>query len=125
MTKFEKVSEPMEMDFYSIEMNDRGEKQIHISGFTEKGDEWRCIDVCWFIEPLEKFIKHVSELKDHVGIEYATHTQYQKDYLEKGGIVRTINEYFDGKPADYILSFPEITIDSPCGNYVSLFYRQI
>lgn len=120
MTKFEKVSEPIELDFYSIEMNDDGEKQIHISGFTEKGDEWRCIDVCWFIEPLEKFIKHVSELKDYVEIKYATHTQYQ-DNLTEDETVQTINEYFSGNPADYILSFSEITMDTPCGNYVSLF----
>ena len=28
-----------------------------------------------------------------------------------------INHCFDGKPADYLLRFEDVTIDTPCGNY--------
>ena len=45
--------------------------------------------------------------------------QYAHDDDEES-IVNTTNSYFDGSPADYELPYKEITIDTPCGNYVNI-----
>ena len=117
MKKFEKVTEHQDLDFYSIELNSKGVKQIHISGFTYYGDHPELVEVCWFIEDLDEFICHVADDESYVDNELSEYKQYIKDCTDEE-IVNIINEYFNGKPADYILDYKEITMNTPCGNYV-------
>lgn len=118
MTKFEKVPYPMAVDFYSIETDDKGEKQIHFSGWIEKNDDgWRYVEVCFFIEPLRDFVKNFAENEDYLNEEYSRYKQYICDVTEEE-TVNIINSYFNGSPADYILSYSDVTMNTPCGNYI-------
>ena len=129
MEKFEKVSKPQELDFYTISVVD-GVKVIHINGYSYKsdsteyitkenpnGDYWANMECCWFLEPLEEFIQNLRADYNYVNDTYSELNQYQGDYTE-GEMVEIINHYFNGKPADFYLPFEEITMDTPCGNYV-------
>lgn len=117
MNHFGRITEPEELDFYTINSTQDGKKEIHILGFTSHGDDWKGSEVCGLTEPLEEFIQHVNENKDYVNETYSEHKQYEEDYSEEE-IVNYINSYFNGKPASYRLPFSEITLDTPCGNYV-------
>ena len=130
MEKFEKVTKPLELDFYSISEVD-GIKVIHIFGYSYKSDSmefvskqnpdgiyWANMECCWFIEKVEDFIQHLKTNKNHIDDTYAELKQYQGDYTSKW-MIDIINHYFNGKPADFYLSFEEITMDTPCGNYVN------
>lgn len=129
MEKFEKVTKPLELDFYSISEVD-GIKVIHIFGYSYKSDSmefvskqnpdgvyWANMECCWFIEPLEEFIQNLRADYNYVNDSYCEVKQYQSDNNDEQ-MVNIINHYFDGKPADFYLSFEEITMDTPCGNYV-------
>ena len=117
MEKFEKVTTPVELDFYSI-FEKEGVKYIHIFGYSYKSDTyWANMECCWFIEKLADFIKHLKENDQYVDDTYCDVSQYQSDKND-AEMADTINTYFDGKPADYYLPFEEITEETPCGNYV-------
>lgn len=120
MEKFKKVSEPIETDFYSIYRNKKGEKEIHINGYTYYGDQFEVVDVCWFIEPLKEFVKHIADNDDYVDEMLGEHKQYHLDMTDEEG-VSAINEYFNGNPADYVLHYTEITEDTPCGNFITSY----
>ena len=116
--RFEVATEPKELNFYSIDESNDGGKEIHISGYTYKGDDhWECTDVCWFIEPLAEFIQHVKENENYVDEQMSEYKQYIKDCTAEE-LTDIINHYFNGERADYYLPFGEITLDTPCGNYV-------
>lgn len=130
MEKFEKVTKPLELDFYSISEVD-GIKVIHIFGYSYKSDSmefvskqnpdgvyWANMECCWFIEPLEEFIQNLRADYNYVNDAYCEVKQYQSDNNDEQ-MVNIINHYFDGKPADAYLAFEEITMDTPCGNYVN------
>ena len=130
MEKFNEVTKPISLDFYSI-YEDGGVKYIHIFGYsyesssndyvTEEnpnGIYWANMECCWFIESLANFIQHVKENENYVDDTYCELKQYQGDYTAER-MVDIINHYFNNKPADYYLSFEDITEDTPCGNYVS------
>ena len=130
MEKFEKVTKPLELDFYSISEVD-GIKVIHIFGYSYKSDSmefvskqnpngvyWANMECCWFIEPLEEFIQNLRADYNYVSDSYCEVKQYQSDNNDEQ-MVNIINHYFDGKPADFYLPFEEITMDTPCGNYVN------
>ena len=130
MEKFEKVTKPLALDFYSIS-EDNGVKFIHVNGYSYKSDSmeyvseenpdgtyWANMECCWFIEQLEEFIKKLHENENYIDDTYCDLNQYQGDHSENE-MVDIINHYFDGKPADFYLPFGEITMDTPCGNYVS------
>lgn len=130
MEKFEKVKKPVALDFYSI-YEDGGVKYIHIFGYSYKsssmeyvskknpnGTYWANMECCWFIEKVEDFIQHLKTNENHIDDTYAELKQYQGDYTPKE-MANIINHYFNGKPADFYLSFEEITMDTPCGNYVN------
>ena len=118
MKKFHPIDVPEEFDFYEIYLNKQGEKEIHVLGYTYHGDDWKCADVCWFIEPLSEFVQHVSDDEHYVDSELSNYKQYEQDMTDEEA-ADAINRYFDGKPADYRLKFKDVTIDTPCGNYVN------
>lgn len=118
MQKFEKLTKPEELDFFQI-YEEHGVKFIHIFGYIYHNEGyWANMECDFFIEKLEDFVRHMSENKDYVDDSYCDFSQYQDDHSEEE-ILETINTYFDGKPADYRLSFANVTTDTPCGNYVS------
>lgn len=122
MKKFEKATEPMELEFFSIEDDSKGGKQIHILGYlyTEGEDEgegeWRNVEYTGFIEPLEEFVKHYAEKDNYVDDTASELKQYIGD-LDDEEVVDIINHYFNGHPADYELHYSDITMDTPCGDY--------
>lgn len=120
MEKFKKVTKPERFDFYCIELDKNGKKQIHILGYiypNDSNDFWELLEPCWFIIPLEEFIKNLKENEDYVNEQYSEYNQYITDMTEEE-MVRTINNFFDGNPPEYYLGFSEITMDTPCGDYV-------
>ena len=117
MEKFKPVTKPCSLDFYSIFEED-GVKYIHVHGYTYGSDGyWANMECCWFIERLDDFIAHTKENEDYADEVYSDLKQYQGDHTAEE-IVDIINHYFDGNCADAFLDFSEITMDTPCGNYV-------
>lgn len=117
------VTEPEEMEFYSIEPDGKGGKQIHVFGYCYCNGEdngegsWRNVEYTWFIEPLHEFIEHLKQDEDYVDNTAAELNQYIGDYTDEG-IVDIINHYFCGRTANAELHYSEITIDTPCGDYM-------
>jgi hypothetical protein len=113
----------MEVEFYSIEPDGQGGKQIHVFGYLytqgeDDGDgEWRNVEYSGFIESIEDFIREYAEDEDYVDNTAADLKQYIDDYTDDE-VVDIINNYFDGHPADYSLHYSELSIDTPCGNYM-------
>lgn len=123
MEKFNGVTEPTELEFYSIEEDGQGGKQVHLLGYTygseDNGDgAWRGLEPCGILVPLDEFIKGVATEDDYTDRLICEAKQYEGDYTDEG-IMDYINHYFDGKPADYRLHYSDITMDTPCGNYVA------
>ena len=116
-------AEPHEVEFYSIEDDGQGGKQIHIFGYsycgTDDGDgPWRNVEYTGFIEPLQEFIGHLKADEDYVDNTAANLNQYIGDYTDEG--MRDImNSYFNGHRADRLLNYSEITMDTPCGDYMT------
>ena len=119
MKRFEKVSEPIELDFYSIELDSDGNKQINIFGYTAYGEYWEHNEMGGLIVQLDQFIENVHDDEYYVSTLIGESKQYINDADEEE-IVDVINSYFDGSPADYELPYEEITMDTPCGNYVNI-----
>lgn len=123
MDKFKKVTEPIEMQFYTIENGENG-KNVHLMGyiydsnFNNGHGTWRLEEPCFIIVPIADFIKGVRELEDYLDSLLVNAKQYAED-MEDDDVIECINEYFNGKPADYRLPYSEITKDTPCGNYVT------
>lgn len=120
--RFEGVTEPAELEFYSIEDDGQGGKQVHLLGYTygseDNGDgAWRGLEPCGIIVPLKEFIEGVATEDGYTDRLICEAKQYEGDYTDEG-IVDYINHYFNGKPADYRLGYGEITEETPCGNYV-------
>lgn len=122
MEKFNRVTEPVELEFFSIEDDGRGGKQIHVLGYLyTNGDdngegEWRNVEYTFFIEPLEDFIRHYAETDSYVD-DMAGELKQYIGYDTDQEVVEIINSYFNGHPADYTLHYSEITMDTPCGGY--------
>ena len=129
MLPFIPLTKPQELDFFTIYEQD-GIKYIHIFGYSYKSDSneyvsesnpdgiyWANMECCWFIFPLAEFITNLKENENFVDDTYCELNQYQGD-LTAEEMTNTINSYFDGSPADAYLGFEEITMNTPCGNYV-------
>ena len=123
--RLQEVTKPEELEFYSIEPDGQGGKQIHMLGFTyDSGSDngngtWRAVEPCGVIVPIAEFIEGVRADEDG-GYAYdlmCEAKQYEGDYTEEG-IVEYINHFFDGHAANCRLSYGEITEDTPCGDYV-------
>jgi len=117
------VTEPKEVEFFSIEDDGQGGKQIHVWGYTyTEGDDqgdgpWRNVEYTGFIEPLQEFIDHLNAEENYVDNYASLLTQYIGDYYDDG-IVDIINHYFNGETANDVLRYSDITIDTPCGDYM-------
>ena len=115
-------AEPQEVEFYSISCNEGGIKYIHIFGYSYIGEDngegpWRNVEYTGFIEPLQEFIEHLKANEDYVDNTAANLNQYMGDYTDEG--MRDImNCYFNGHRADRLLNYSEITMDTPCGDYM-------
>lgn len=122
MEKFKKVTEPKKIEFFSIDPDGKGSKEIHIGGYvypsdTDDGDGyWRNVEFSFCIIPLDEFIKNLKEDDDYINYIESEIKQYIGDCTDDE-VVGIINNYFSGKPADYTLRYGEITMDTPCGNY--------
>lgn len=117
------VSEPEEMEFYSIEPDGKGGKQIHILGYTYASDNntkdyWRVAEGTFMIFPLQEFIDNLKQDEDHVNNLWCDAKQYEGDYTDEQ-VVDIINHYFNGHTANRRLHYSEITIDTPCGDYIA------
>ena len=115
-------AEPQEVEFYSIEPDGKGGKQIHILGFTYASDNktddyWRVAEGTFMIVPLQEFIDNLKADVDYVGNLWCDTKQYEGDYTEQQ-VRDMMNDYFDGHRADRLLQYSEITMDTPCGNYM-------
>lgn len=131
MQKFDKLSNPIAVDFYSIyDTLGNGNKAIYVYGYsyrssykgyeTEENPEgyyWADTTCRGFAMDLDKFMAELKANKNFVDDTYCEVDQYQDD-LTTEEMVERINTYFEGKPADAYLPFTEITMDTPCGNYI-------
>lgn len=116
MEKFTKFNEPKEVDFYTIFLNGNGEKMIEILGYTGKGDNWYFMDAVCSL-PLSEFVDRLDKEEYFIDAIYECCKQYQTDCTDKE-ILKVINTYFNGDPADYLLDFNEITMETPCGRFI-------
>lgn len=113
-------------EMYDIEIDPHGVKCIHILCYyyvrdTDEVDEdgqpleWARVDGTFLIVPLDEFIRNYKE----GGVEYldmelwAETKQYQYDMTEESAKM----ENADGV---YVLQYSDLTMDTPCGSYVSL-----
>ena len=113
-----KVTEPEAMEFYSIEPDGQGGKQIHVWGYCYTEGPWRNVEYTGFIEPLQEFIDHLKQNENYVDDTAADVKQYIGDYTDEG-MADIINHYFCGHTANRRLHYSEITIDTPCGDYIA------
>ena len=118
MRKFKEVSVPKEFDFYAIEADELGQKQISLLGYTYKGDNWKTIDVRGVCLPLSEFVEGMKGHEDYVQSLLEWSKEYEHDVTDEE-CVKAINHFFDGYPARYRLKFEDVTIDTPFGNYVN------
>lgn len=118
MKTFEKVTKPEALDFYVIECDDSGQKQISILGFTYEGDQWKNIDVSGICVPLSEFVEGMKEHEDYVQSLLEWSREYECNATDEE-CVEYINEFFDGSPADFRLKFEDVTMDTPVGRYVN------
>lgn len=117
------ITEPKEVELYSIEPDGKGGKQIHIFAFTYASDNdtedyWRFTEGTFIIVPLQEFIDNLKADVDYVGRLWGETKQYEGDRTEQE-IVNDINHYFNGKTANAELHYSEITMDTPIGDYIS------
>lgn len=122
METFNRVTEPMELEFFSIEPDGKGGKQIHIHGYLYTNGEdlcggtWRNVEYSFFIVPLQEFIERYREDSDYVEQTACELKQYIGDHTD-AEVLDIINSYYNGKPADYLMEYCEIDMATPCGNY--------
>ena len=121
MIKFKQIANPVELDFYQIYTDHNGVTRIHLLGYmyrNESDDYWGNIECTGIDMPLAEFANHYTDIDEFVNECYEGCTQYQDD-MDKWHALHTINHYFDGKNAQYFLPFNQVTINTPCGTYVS------
>lgn len=120
MKKNKKAIALTEMDFYSIESDNEGQKNIHIFG-TLWHDDGRYVltEYTGFIEPLADFIAHIREDKDYVSNAAPNIKQYEEDLTAKQA-KDCIKHYFNGESAEDNLDYNEITLETPIGTYVAI-----
>lgn len=118
MKKFNTAAAPEELDFYTIEEDESGNKMLQIIGYTYYGDNWKYIQARGICLTLSEFVEGMQGSEDYVQSLYEWSHEYERDVTD-AECVSVINHLFDGKPADYRLKFEDVTLDTPVGNYVS------
>lgn len=146
MIQFKPITRPIEVDFFTI-YEQGGEKFIHIHGYTYEssseefvtednpdGIYWANMEACGVDLPLSELLSEFEargeDALDFVNEMYEECQQYQGDYTAEE-IVEVINHYYrdivfsvdypaknEGNPDAY-LDFVEITMDTPCGEYLT------
>lgn len=110
---------PVECELYSIFTED-GKRWIHIFAYIWKycdgEDEWRISEGTGMLVELKDF-KGGQEYVD----ELWEQTKQYEDAMSGERMVETINKYFNGRPADALLSYGNITTNAPDGNYITNF----
>lgn len=113
------VTEPEAMEFYSIEPDGKGGKQIHMLGYIYQNDDhWTGVEPAFLILPLREFIDQLKKEEDYTDRLLSEAKLYEGDYDDEGA-VDYINHYFCGHTANRRLHYSEITIDTPCGDYIA------
>lgn len=121
LDRLKATAQPVETDFYSIKDDGKGGKQIHIMGFSYLRDEepeWGNVECTFCIEPLAEFIEHTKQDEGYATDLASSVKQYQGDYTTEE-MTDICNHYFGGKTANKVLCYSEITMDTPCGDYVT------
>lgn len=131
---------PEDCELFSI-IEEDGKKYIHVHGFVwdasgerdwedeyddeddeecvrtnEKDGYWVITEYSGYILPIEKFIekKKNPDYAFEVGTRYQ---QYEDDCTAKE-MVEILNTYFNGHGANARLSYKDVTLDTPCGDYI-------
>lgn len=109
----------MDRYFYSVELDDDGDKVVHISGNVYLNDvdetetNYRCAEWTWlYIE--------IDELKEMLEQDWfyeylCERVAYLGDHTEAEAI-EICEHYFDEKPGTY-LHIAEVNEETPCGDY--------
>lgn len=111
------VMEPTGTEFYSIEPDGHGGKNIHVFGYCYYVDTWKNVEYTGFIEPLQEFIEHLKADAHYVDNAASELNQYIGDFNDTD-MANIINHYFNGHTADRRLAYSEITTATPCGDYI-------
>ncbi len=125
----------LEKEFYSVE-EEKGQKLVHIHGYVydaggsineEKPDEtYRCIDISWGYIPIEEFVG----MTDEEVYERINRCKQSIDDLTEEGAIEVMENYYEFfdenlngennyRWSGTELPFSEITVDTPCGDYVN------
>ncbi len=109
----------MDRYFYAVELDDDGNKVIHMSGNVYWNDvdttdtDYRCAEWTFFYIPINElkelikndwFYEYVNERVDYLGD------------LTEAEAIETCDQYFNGKPGVY-LHIKDINEETPCGDY--------
>lgn len=109
-------------DFFSI-IDDNGEKSIHIHGYVWESDndgdaDWRKTDYTFCIVPLPEFIRRYAEQGGEYIDLLAMETKQYEDDITSGEALSCFNNYYESMDPVEELSYGDITVDTPYGDYV-------
>ena len=130
-----KFKKPEECELFSI-IEENGKKYVHVHAFVweasgerdwkdrehgdgrtnEKDGFWVLTEYAGYIVPIEKFIEKIKD-PDYCFEEGVNYEQYDYDCTTKE-MAKLLNEYFNGHGPNARLSRSEITVDTPCGDYI-------
>ena len=121
MEKFNRATEPMELEFFTVTNDGRGGKEVHLDGYLYQSEDfvegaWRLLEPCFESIPITEFVKNVAKEEGYTDRLISESNQYISD-LNHDEVVKCINEFYDGHSADYVLHYSEVTVDTPCGHY--------
>jgi hypothetical protein len=110
----------MDRYFYSVELDDNGNKVVHLSGnvyYNHDGTEtnYRCAEWTFFYIPINwlKELMKYDQFYDYADVK----VNYLGDLTEIEAI-ETCERYFNGKPGAY-LHITDVDEETPCGDYWS------
>lgn len=123
--KIKDVDRILDCDFYSVEEDSHGNKEVHVSGYfftngesvTDNPDEiFRSVEYTGYIVPLAEFLTLIQN--DEVDEKASEYKQYWGD-LTKEAVKDSVLHYFNGKPGNP-LPYSELSLDTPCGDYINI-----
>lgn len=132
-----KFKKPEECNLFSI-IEEGGKKYVHVHGFVwdasgerdwkdhnkdygtvnsnKRNGFWTLTEYSGYFVPIEQFIEKIKD-PDYCFEEGVKYQQYEYDCTKKE-MLETLNEYFMGHGPNARLSRFEITVDTPCGDYI-------